>query len=320
MRRLIVFSKLAIMIGLVYWLLDSGQIDLTQLLEQPFSSLHVVGIIVIIGNFMLTGYRWFLLLRVQLPDVRALRVIKWGWIGEFFNMVTPGGGGGELARSYYAIKHHPEARIAAFSSVVLDRLIGLVALLALGFVSYGMLVLTGRQMTPVTHYLGSASGVLLAGVVLVSAALMMPVSRRLFRRFISHDLAQAMALIMQTYWQRKTVAIYCFLLSLVCHLLLIFAFWIAAGIFVVQMDYLSSVLVVPLTLVANLLPVSPGGMGVGETAATYMFAQFNVINGAGLMALVRVWMMILQLAGGLWYLFDKDGQKTPEHIVGRVQE
>ena len=311
LRRLIILFKLTVMVGLVSWLLDSGQMDFTQILDQPFSALHLAGVVVLLVNFGLSGYRWFLLLRIQLPHVRPGRVIGWMWISEFFAMVTPGGGGGELARSYYAIRNHPEARIAAFSSVLIDRMVGLVSLLFLGAASYGMFLLSGRQVTAVTHYLGMATGASLVVVILGSAALFIRPMRILFSRFISDDLAQATTLIMTTYWRQKMVVAYGFLLSLIGQLFLIFPFWIAADVMAVDMDYLASFLVIPLTLIANILPVSPGGMGVGETAASFMFAQFSVLNGAGLMVLVRIWLMILQIGGGLWYLLEKDGRFSP---------
>ena len=136
-RRIVVLFKLALTVSLVYWLLDSGQMDFTQFLERPLSVLHLATTSVLIINFILSGYRWFLLLRIQLPHVYPVRVVGWMWIREFFAMITPGGGG-ELARSYYAIKNHPEARVAAFSSILLDRLLGLISLLFLGIMSNGV--------------------------------------------------------------------------------------------------------------------------------------------------------------------------------------
>ena len=305
-RRIIVLFKLAIIVALVYWLMDSGQMDFTQLLEQPFSLLHLAAIAILTVNFLLSGYRWFLLLRIQLPHVRVGSVIGWMWISEFFAMVTPGGGGGELARSYYAIKNHPEDRTSALSSVLLDRLIGLLSLLFLGVASYGLFLLFGRQITPAAHYLGVATGASLIIAVLGSMTLLARPTRMLFGRFISADMMRAAALITQTYWRRKDVVVSCFVLSLVCHLFLIIPFWVAADLLVVDMDYLASLLVVPLTMIANLLPITPGGMGVGETAASFMFAQFAVLNGGAMMAMVRLWLMILQLGGGLWYLVKKN--------------
>ena len=303
---MIILFKLALTSGLVYWLLDSGQMDFKKILEQPFSALHLAAIAILTVNFIIAGYRWFLLLTIQLPDVRLGRMIGWMWISEFFAMVTLGGGGGKLARSYYAIKNHPEARIAGFSSVLLDRLIGLLSLLFLGVASYGLFLLSGQQVTPTAHHLGAVTAILLLIAVLGSIALMASPTRRAFRRFISDDMLRATDLIMQSYYRQKAVVVYCFVLSLIAHLFLIMSFWVAADLLVIDMDYLSSLVVVPFTLIANFLPITPGGIGVGETTATFMFALFAVVNGGTMMAMVRLWLIILQLGGGLWYLLQSE--------------
>ena len=64
-------------------------------------------------------------------------------------------------------------------------------------------------------------------------------------------------------------------------------------------------LVCPLVFVATALPLSPSGIGVGETAASVLFAQFGVETGATLMLIVRLWFLVLQLPGGLLYVLRR---------------
>jgi uncharacterized membrane protein YbhN (UPF0104 family) len=62
-------------------------------------------------------------------------------------------------------------------------------------------------------------------------------------------------------------------------------------------------MVCPLVFVATALPISPGGIGVGEAAASVLFAQFGVETGATIMLIVRLWFLILRLPGALFYVF-----------------
>ena len=55
-------------------------------------------------------------------------------------------------------------------------------------------------------------------------------------------------------------------------------------------------------IIANNLPISPDGVGVAETTASILFGQFNVQTGAAIMLIVRLWIFILRLPGGLIYV------------------
>jgi uncharacterized membrane protein YbhN (UPF0104 family) len=54
-----------------------------------------------------------------------------------------------------------------------------------------------------------------------------------------------------------------------------------------------------LVVLANCLPISPGGIGVAEAAAEALFAAFGVRGGAEMMVLVRLSLALLALPGGL---------------------
>ena len=64
-------------------------------------------------------------------------------------------------------------------------------------------------------------------------------------------------------------------------------------------------MVCPLVFVATSLPISPNGIGVGETAASFLFAQFGVETGATIMLVVRLWILALRLPGALFYVLRR---------------
>ena len=70
-------------------------------------------------------------------------------------------------------------------------------------------------------------------------------------------------------------------------------------------------MVCPLVYVAVALPLSPNGVGVGEAAASVLFAQFGVETGATVMLVVRLWLLVLRLPGGLLYIFRKGNSAAP---------
>jgi len=72
----------------------------------------------------------------------------------------------------------------------------------------------------------------------------------------------------------------------------------------VKINWHSLLLIVPLVIVANSLPIAPGGIGVAETTASLLFAQFGVEKGATVMLIVRIGILLLRLPGGLIYILS----------------
>ena len=54
-----------------------------------------------------------------------------GFLGYFFNFVAAGGVGGDLFKAIFIAREQPQRRAAAVASVMMDRLMGLYALLVL---------------------------------------------------------------------------------------------------------------------------------------------------------------------------------------------
>src|SRR6266700_1648323 len=75
--------------------------------------------------------RWQILLRVQKIRLNVPRLIGLFLIGMFYNQFLPGGTGGDIIKSYLLLKETTEHKAGALLAVVFDRLIGLVALVAI---------------------------------------------------------------------------------------------------------------------------------------------------------------------------------------------
>ena len=61
----------------------------------------------------------------------------------------------------------------------------------------------------------------------------------------------------------------------------------------------------PLVVLANSLPVSPGGIGVGESAAKALFALLGATGGAEVMLLLRLVGAVVALPGLLPVLWPE---------------
>lgn len=84
------------------------------------------------ANIPLEALRWHILLRVQGIDLRLLRTTRILATSTFFANFLPGAAGGDLIRAVYIYKAAQGRRAAAMLSILIDRLIGLVAFVLLG--------------------------------------------------------------------------------------------------------------------------------------------------------------------------------------------
>ena len=247
--------------------------QLTKLTAGSF----LVASLLALGWTLTMALRWRLLLAavdLQLPFTRVLQV---NLAGLAASQVMLGSVGGDLVRAAALARdgHVPatlEARTRAVLAMAMDRMVGLVALLALG--TAAALAFT------VTHAdLGQAFALALAVLAAALAALLLLARRgtgadqgtanasRLRQVFFSST--QALA----TYRTRIPTLVAAFLLSLVSHSFLILAGSVigtALGLGVTLAGYFQ---IVPISETLQALPISPAGWGVGEAVYTVLFKE-----------------------------------------------
>ena len=305
-RRWIV-EALKLVVGgtLIAWLMTSGRLDFSPLLEESASPLHLVGFSLLVTGFILQVLRWRRLLEIQKISATLRQALSWFWIGEFFALVLPGTLGGELARGFYIVRSTGRARLAALSTVAVDRALGLFAILFLGTVTAAVLLLGETPSSASQSGVSATVTLLLLAMCAALIGVAFPPSRRILMRLVPKRFLASVESLLDDYLTRKKLLVWCFVLSLMAHLLLMTAFMVAGRILGTPLLWYQVLLAVPLVLIALVLPLSPGGIGVGETAASVLFAQFGVENGAAIMLIVRVWLVVVQLSGGLVYLFHR---------------
>jgi len=302
-RRLTLISiaKSLFAIGLLIWLVNSGRLDFSILLSAPLSILHLLGLLVLLASMLLHAVRWWCLLSIQKIDLSLGQAVQLSWVCQFFSLVSPGAAGGELARGYYVVQYAPAAKVAGLSTVLLDRVLGLYALLWLGVPPLLVLVLQNKLTSPIVQ-MGGLIVLLIISTSVFSLALWLRSTRNLMLNFMPRRFRASLEATLDSYWSHGKDLFACFALSLVASILLMGAFLLSSQIIGAPLKWQQIFLVGPLVIVANSLPISPGGVGVGEAAASGLFAQLGVETGAAIMLIVRLGILLLQLPGGLIYI------------------
>jgi len=250
---------------LYYWrVIDLGAFDI--LVGQP--DILALALAASLANIPLEVLRWHILLRAQGIDLRLWRTTRVLATSVFFANFLPGAAGGDLIRGLYVYKAAPGRRAAAMLSILIDRLIGLVA-----FVLVGLTAMLTRPLGrgPLEFSVLAISMLFIALLVLLFfyGHVMARALQRLLRGR-SARLAQIVddtGTALQQYgrdWRRTGLAILISVVIVGCAvgpIVLIAEAMPFAG--PSAADYGIAGLY---ALIANSLPVTPGGLGIGEGA------------------------------------------------------
>jgi uncharacterized membrane protein YbhN (UPF0104 family) len=278
------------LLGWIAWQMDWGQVGRSFAHLQLGWWLAAVAMLVLAQ--LVSARRWQLLAE-PLGFPRPLRqMTAFYFIGMYFNLVLPTSVGGDVVRAWY-LDGRSGRRLAAFASVLLDRLSGLVVLLVVAAV--GVLLSPAGLPAWAGWVVWGACGCTLFGL----AAL--PVLARLGASFSdrARRLLDAMAAVRQPRLLLATtllsVAVQVANVVLVGMIGQALAAPVPAGFYWV---------LVPVVSLLTLLPVSVNGMGVREGAMVLFLAPLGVGRGTAL-TLAFLWFAVsaaVSLAGGVVYL------------------
>src|SRR5213076_1129599 len=132
-KILVTLFQLAVTIAVLYWVYHdpNRRAQMAEAIRDAQYHWVVIGILAYIVVEIAAAFRWHVLLKVQGIHLSFLRL--WGLflIGMFYNQFLPGGTGGDIIKSYLLLKETADKKAGALLAVVFDRLIGLVALVAI---------------------------------------------------------------------------------------------------------------------------------------------------------------------------------------------
>jgi len=273
--------KIIVSLGLIVFLI--AQLDF-QSVVVLLASLDVVVILsVILIMFMqilMAARRWSNVLQSLNFDVKYDLVLLLLWVGLFFNNVLPSSVGGDLIRGYY-LKQQKVDLLGTITSVVLDRMFGVLALVVLFLCSLPFLMelldLNDSALIYRSFY------VIMTIVIVVLIII-------LYMRSRSESIKLFLNGIKDFFFTCPFCNLRVFFISLCIHLLsIMIMFFLSIGLHI-DVSWYQIVLVVPMVMLLTLLPISIGGWGVRESA---------MVLGMGYVGVAQEEAFALSLAYGL---------------------
>ena len=300
--RAITLLKILVSVGLVIWAFS--KVDLPQVRRQLASAnpwYFVAALLLYEVAILVNGVKWQILLRAQGVQVPFKAVLEFLFIGFFFNNFLPANVGGDLMRGYGLARYTDRSADAAVS-VIVDRVVGLMAYMSTAVVAAIVVVnLRGHEELQRLEWVAAlALLVLMAGF----AALLSRRGRSLLDRLFSSRVLVPLA----PTWGRVSSAfnayrfqyralVLAFGVALLGILCTTFVNWLLSQSMGGLMPLASIVLINPLIALVLMLPISIGGIGVTQTVYPFLFSLAGVPAYHALA--VSLLMQLIVFLGGL---------------------
>jgi len=322
-------------LGVLAWLYYTNQTALREIAGAPKSWGYLCGALLLIGTAcVLTFFRWYLLVRAQQFPFRFRDALRLGFIGLVANYVAPGAVGGDIVKAFLMARGQTSRRTAAVATVVLDRILGMLALVMVGAIValFPSTTLDHPQLQSVGRFMwaGTAAGLVGLWLMLTPAITHAPWIRRLEKLpKVGHMLGELVHGV-ELYQSRPATVVLALLISLAGHGGLIAGFYLCA-LWMKQPwvpDLLTHFYFMPTAeLFGAFVPV-PAGMGALEGAVQWFYERLKpetvtaeAAAAAGFMAAIafRLVQLVIAAAGGGYYITARGEIASAMHEAEEAQ-
>jgi glycosyltransferase 2 family protein len=247
--------------------------------------------------------------------------VRLTFIGMFFNTCLPGSVGGDALRIYYASRGNDGRRTEIATIFVFDRVIGLFALLLWPLLAAPLFprLVAGNA---VLHGLLGAAAVAAAVVAVaffVTAsprALNSPGAAWVLTHLPGRRYLRTMLDTLAAFREAPGTVAAGLGISMLAHTIAIGVALLVAHVIDPTGAAWEMSLLIPLGFIANTVPLTPGGLGVGEAAFNHLFALVGFSGGAETMLGFRVLMAVVSLPGLVFYL--RGGRRFVHHVAPTI--
>jgi uncharacterized protein (TIRG00374 family) len=298
--------RIAVAAGLlIYFLWLSHPREVWRVVSDARWGPIVLAVVLTLADRALMAWRWLVLLGPLAEGTRPSfgRIMRIFFVSTFIGTFLPASVGGDVVRAYSLAQERVPLSAAA-ASVLVDRALGVVSILALGAASLALLRAPVPRGLPLIVMTGACGAVILA-VVLFSdraAALATGLLSRVPGRPIRR-MAAALLEAVRDYRHHHAALISVLLGSIGVQVLRVLQAWclgVGLGITAPAVVYFVSV---PVILLIMLLPVTVSGLGTSQAAFLWCFGAAGVpaAEAFALSILFVALGTIGNLPGGLLY-------------------
>jgi uncharacterized protein (TIRG00374 family) len=307
--RLITLVKIVISLGLIAYLFT--RIDLVKVGDALKSANYLYllpAALLYLAAMSNAGLKWYILLRAQGIRVPFRAVLSYTYVGFFFNNFLPANVGGDVMRGY-GLARYTEQGAEAAVSVVVDRIVGLMA-----FMSSAVAAALVTEFVMHRQNLKGIEVAAIMGLVVIAAGFAVILSRRvraLVERLFTWKLLAPFAPVygrlsaaLNAYRHSYGPLALAFCVSLLTLVLTNFTDYLIVQSLGGGIPLIYIFLFNPIIAFVLLVPISVGGLGVTQAVYPFFYGLVGVPGSlAFTVSLIKQLIIyVTSLVGGvLWW-------------------
>ena len=294
----------------IFWFLTHHSLFkfelLTTLFYKPVYALLTVCLLLL--AVLVNTWRWYFLNIAQNIYLRFSSSLFLTYIGIAFNTIIPGSIGGDVVRCYQVMKRLPEYKNRIIISTVLDRVCGL-----MGIILITLAIIIYRYNTVLSNeglsHLGRVCFLIVAASIVGGGIfLFLPQSRFATNKTWLKPLGPMLEA-MKVYRNSKMRVFQALMAAVVTQfILLLVMILINAVLGLPSLPAHVFMIALAIAQIANLIPLTPGGLGIGEAAFANVILLFQpeAVSGyATVFFVYRFFSTMVYLPGAVWGIFGK---------------
>jgi glycosyltransferase 2 family protein len=307
------------------WVLHPGFFTAVRSLTLGW---YLIGVTLWTLLLFAAAFRWQLLLRAAAVPVGYRQALKLSFVGYFFNNVMLGSTGGDLVRAVMVTRGLERNRWRAALSVIVDRLIGLFALITIAAVVLGVFwymerISSVRGLRQLTILVFSLLLIAIGGASIY-------LSRRARAAFgvnwlVAHLPAQTVIQKLDdaitVYRDHKRSVLAAIAISWPLQISGILSFWAIGQALGAGLSLGENFVIFPIVQTVSALPLAPAGWGVGESLFGWFFESFgsSFTLGVAVSVIFRLTTQVgFGLIGGLTWVASKE-RRARVSLTGEKQ-
>ena len=321
-KFLSIIFRIALSVGLLvflYFRIDVEQTRQVLAASQIGFIVFAFGIYILIFGIILL--RWITFIRAMELSVPFIQIVRFHFLGLFFNPLLPTGIGGDIIKLIGLCAYTSE-KPKVVGTVVLDRLVGFIGMVAVATVAF----MAGYHLIRDFSLVSSISALALLSVILVGVLFHEKIYTFCCRVFGAFPKLKEKVIEMHydiALLKDRMHAMYLsFAYSCLAQIILGVVYYLLARALHQEVSLIYCMIFSPLICVATVLP-SIGGLGVREASTAFLFAKAGMSLGVSvsISLIIYLFSVIVGIAGAVFFVLTrspkeekavaiKDGLKT----------
>lgn len=314
--KIIISLKILISIILLMFLMRTSKLDF-NLFYNLFDSEKILSCIIILYliTIGLSTWRWYKLNIAQGILLSFSHTLFPTYIGIAFNNVLPGGISGDFFRFFFLNKHTKINKSVIMLSILTDRITGLLGI----FIMLGLIAVVNIDTKTILIYLPTLTFIASTGIIIYF--LSQQILSRIYQ-WLNHSHQDnkwvkpfsSLLSALRIYNNSKIIIVKCLITSVFIQILItITCMLIARMMGFPSISFSHYMIAAAITQIVNLIPIAPGGFGVGEIAFSNVLIFLNPgspTTSATIFLAYRMIGIAIYLPGVIGVLFNLPALKS----------